>query len=71
MKMQWLSRDGHTHRVTVERLSGAAGWEIRHEADDRVIASVVYDDWHRVERARRTFALDAISSGRVTRTFPA
>jgi hypothetical protein len=70
MKTQLLSGDGHTHRVTVERVSGTSGWEIRHEADDRLIASVVYDDWHRVERARRTFTLDALSSG-VTHTFRA
>jgi hypothetical protein len=36
--------------------TGSTGWEVRHEQDHRVVKSVVYDDWHRVERARMTFS---------------
>ena len=36
--------------------AGAAGWEVRDEEDRQVVRCVVYDDWHRVERARMTFA---------------
>jgi hypothetical protein len=32
------------------------GWQIDALVDGRVVASRHYDDWHRVERARRTLA---------------
>jgi hypothetical protein len=35
--------------------AGAAGWEVTDEQDSRVVRRIVYDDWHRVERARMTF----------------
>ena len=61
MRMEFRSTDGHTRRLTVTRRGDSAGWEIRHEEDNRLIASVVYDDWHRVERARSAFAAEALS----------
>jgi hypothetical protein len=39
--------------------AGTAGWEVRHEHDDRVVKRIVYDDWHRVERARMTFSQES------------
>jgi hypothetical protein len=36
-----------------------SGWDILEERDDAVVRSVHYDDWHRVERVRRAFALQA------------
>jgi hypothetical protein len=39
--------------------AGAAGWEVRHELDQRVVKRVLYDDWHRVERARMAIAQEA------------
>jgi hypothetical protein len=36
-----------------------AGWEVRYEQDSHVIRSVRYRDWHRVERARMSFAREA------------
>jgi hypothetical protein len=36
--------------------AGADGWEVRDERDRQVVKRVVYDDWHRVERARMAFA---------------
>jgi len=40
------------------------GWEVREERDSEVVKKVHYQDWHRVERARRTIAseLDALQS---------
>jgi hypothetical protein len=59
MYKELLSHEGHTRRFTVVPGSNRTGWEIRHEEDDRVIASVVYHDWHRVERAKNAFAAEA------------
>ena len=39
--------------------AGTAGWEVRHELDRRVVKRVLYDDWHRVERARMAIAQEA------------
>ena len=36
-----------------------AGWEVREEQNSRLVRRLFYDDWHRVERARMTFALEA------------
>jgi hypothetical protein len=33
-----------------------SGWEVREERDSQVVRKVCYQDWHRVERARRTIA---------------
>lgn len=34
------------------------GWEVREERDSQVVRKVHYQDWHRVERARRTIAIE-------------
>jgi hypothetical protein len=34
-------------------------WEVLEEQDQKVLRRVQYDDWHRVERARRVFSLEA------------
>jgi hypothetical protein len=36
--------------------AGPAGWEVKDEQNSRVVRRIVYDDWHRVERARMAFA---------------
>jgi hypothetical protein len=36
--------------------AGSLGWEVRHEQDREIVRRVVYDDWHRVERARLVFS---------------
>jgi hypothetical protein len=41
----------HIQRFTIEPT--AAGWEVREEHDSRVVSRRYYQDWHRVERARR------------------
>ena len=33
------------------------GWDVRQERDDTVVKETHYSDWHRVERAVRTFEL--------------
>lgn len=32
------------------------GWEVSEERDSQVVKTVQYQDWHRVERARRSIA---------------
>ena len=39
--------------------AGPAGWEVRHEQDRQVVKRVLYDDWHRVERARMAIVHEA------------
>lgn len=34
------------------------GWEVREERDSEVVRKVQYQDWHRVERARRHISLE-------------
>jgi hypothetical protein len=48
----------HTRKFSIIS-TGASGWEVRDEQDSRVIRWVRYRDWHRVERARMAFALEA------------
>lgn len=35
-----------------------AGWEVREERNSEVVKRVNYQDWHRVERARRSIAIE-------------
>jgi hypothetical protein len=35
-----------------------AGWEVREERDSEVVRKVQLQDWHRVERARRSISLE-------------
>ncbi|MCC7179071.1 MAG: hypothetical protein IT177_11840 [Acidobacteria bacterium] len=50
-----LRNDGHTRRYTIAMTSG--GWEVLEEEDSRVVRRVEYQDWHRVERARRIITI--------------
>jgi hypothetical protein len=47
----------HTRRYSI--LETQAGWEVRQEQDSQVVRLKEYQDWHRVERARRFFAIEA------------
>jgi hypothetical protein len=49
-----LSYDGHTRRFQISAIGGS-GWEVREEQDSHVVRAKIYDDWHRVERARTIF----------------
>ena len=35
-----------------------AGWEVREERDSKIVKKVQYQDWHRVERARRSITIE-------------
>ena len=35
-----------------------SGWEVREERDSKVVKTAHYQDWHRVERARRSIAIE-------------
>lgn len=48
----------HTRRFTIDD-AGSTGWIVKEEQDSRIVRTAQYDDWHRVERARHTFALAA------------
>ena len=49
-----LHKSPHTRRFLI--LETGRHWEVREEEDNRVVRRVVYDDWHRVERARSAMA---------------
>lgn len=46
----------HTRRFSIA--STVDGWELKEEQDGRVSRQVRYQDWHRVERARRSWTLE-------------
>lgn len=50
-----LEHAGQTRRFTIAG-ANTGGWDVKEEQDSRVIRSVHYTDWHRVERARMAFA---------------
>jgi long-subunit fatty acid transport protein len=49
---------GQTKRFTITD-AGSLGWEVREEQNSQIVWSIRYTDWHRVERARMTFAREA------------
>jgi hypothetical protein len=49
-----LSHEGHTRRFQIKSLE-QSGWEVREESDSETVSARIYDDWHRVERARSAF----------------
>jgi hypothetical protein len=51
-----LRNADHTRRYAI--VETPAGWEVRQEQDSQVVRRVEYQDWHRVERARRSFGLE-------------
>ena len=53
-----LRNAAHTRRFTITSAADS-GWEVRDEQDSRILRSRLYDDWHRVERARLAFAVEA------------
>ena len=55
-----LTHDGHTRRFQIVA-AGASGWEVREEQDSHVVRAKIYDDWHRVERARTIFQAEVHS----------
>jgi hypothetical protein len=48
-----LTNNDHSIRFAVT--NHRRGWKVRQEEDARTVSDVVYDDWHRVERAVSSF----------------
>jgi hypothetical protein len=48
-----LRKAPHTRRFTI--VETGRNWEVREEQDSQILTRIVYDDWHRVERARDRF----------------
>jgi hypothetical protein len=51
-----LRNADHTRRFSIQVTP--SGWEVRREEDSRVVRRTELHDWHRVERARRSIALE-------------
>jgi len=54
-----LRQEGHTRKFFIAD-RGPEGWEVREEADDRVLKQAVYTDWHKVERTMSVFNLQIV-----------
>ena len=50
-----LRKADHTRHYSIRAAN--SGWEVREEQDSQVVRQKQYYDWHRVERARRMFAI--------------
>ena len=51
-----LRNADHTRRYTIRPTD--AGWEVRAEEDSHTLSRALYQDWHRVEHARRVLVLE-------------
>jgi hypothetical protein len=51
-----LQLQQHTRRYSIVAIDG--GWEVREERDSEVVRKARYDDWHRVERAKRSITIE-------------
>jgi len=54
MYTRLLRKSVHLKKFTISH--DQQGWEVSEEEDSRLVLSVRYKDWHRVERAIHTFA---------------
>ena len=52
-KLQYLD---HTRRFSIAVTT--EGWEVREERDTELVRQERYQDWHRVERARRSITIE-------------
>ncbi len=48
----------HIRRFLISDTTSSS-WEVREEQDTHVVRAVLYDDWHRVERAMMMFTQEA------------
>ena len=55
MYTRLLRKSEHTKTFTISH-DQREGWQVSEEEDGRLVLSVCYRDWHRVERAVRMFA---------------
>jgi hypothetical protein len=54
-----LHKDQHKKRFSIVQTGHF--WEVLEEQDSQVVRRRVYDDWHRVERAKRVFTQEVAS----------
>ena len=59
MYVQIFRNEAQIRRFTIRRVT-PSGWEVRDEEDSRILRRSFYHDWHRVERARVAFAIEAV-----------
>lgn len=52
-----LRKDDHTRHFEIRR--DTDGWRVVDSTEAAVLRDAHYTDWHRVERARRTFAIES------------
>jgi hypothetical protein len=55
MYTHFLRKSVHTKKFAISH-DHQLGWEVSEEEDSRVVSSIRYRDWHRVERAKQMFA---------------
>jgi hypothetical protein len=58
MYVRSFRKAAHVRRFII-RPTEDSGWEVVDERDRRIVRTVSYDDWHRVERAKAAFAVEA------------
>ena len=58
MYARTLRKATQIRRFTITSHS-RSGWEVRDEQDARILRTRQYDDWHRVERAKLAFSVEA------------
>ena len=51
-----LRNQDQTRRYSIN--TTADGWEVQEERDSEIVKKVRYQDWHRVERARRSISIE-------------
>lgn len=51
-----IKKAEHVRRYSIQPTN--TGWEVRAEQDSQVVRQACYQDWHRVEHARRAFVLE-------------
>lgn len=51
-----VRKSEQTRRFSIAPID--AGWEVREERDGEVVKRLKYRDWHRVEGARRSIAIE-------------
>ena len=58
MYAKLLRNAAHTRRFTIRNVE-TDGWQVIDERDSVVVKCTHYHDWHRVERAKAAFAIEA------------
>jgi hypothetical protein len=58
MDLRIFRHGTHIRQFTISS-STLSGWQVKDEQDVRVLRNHMYSDWHRVERAKLTFAVEA------------